>query len=213
MVYLRSSDEQSIIIREVKSYLKSNYSNVYLASEGSSFIDFEDTFATDSIKINILSFVFILIIIAISFRSLSIPLILTLLIEGAIWVTLGISYLSGHSEYFICYLMVVCIQMGTTIDYGILYTSNYVEKRRTMDKKDAMKAAFFDSLPTILTSGMILIFASWVVGKISEVSIISSIGFLLSKGSIVSVAFIIIALPQILLIFDKLVIKKYKNLS
>lgn len=213
MVYLRSSDEQSIILRDVKSYLKNNYSNVYLASEGSTFIDFEDTFATDSIKINVLSFLFILIIIAISFRSLSIPLILTLLIEGAIWVTLGISYLSGHSEYFICYLMVVCIQMGTTIDYGILYTSNYVEKRRTMDKKDAMKVAFFDSLPTILTSGMILIFASWVVGKISEVSIISSIGFLLSKGSIVSVAFIIIALPQILLIFDKLVIKKNKNLS
>ncbi len=211
MNYDKTSDEQGLILRDIKNQIKQNYNNTYIVSEGSAYLDFEDTFSFDSILINILSFVFILIIIAVSFKSILIPILLTFLIEGAIWVTLGLSVISKHNEYFICYLMVVCIQMGTTIDYGILLTSNYLAKRKELDKLPALKEAFFTSLPTILTSGIIIIIASFIVGIVSEVSIISSIGYLLSKGTIISVLFIIFSLPQILLIFDKLIIRKKKE--
>ena len=207
----RYDEDALLVVREVNKIINDKYEDTYFVTEGSVFVDFEDAFVYDSLTINILSFIFILLIIALSFRSIIVPLILTILIEGAIWTTLGISFLSGERQYFICYLMVVCIQMGTTIDYGILLTSKYIEERKTNDKITSIKHAYFDSLPTILTSGLILIFASFIVGEVSEVSIISSIGFLLCKGSIISIAFIILALSQILLICDKLIIKKPKQ--
>ena len=126
-------------------------------------------------------------------------------IQGAIWLTMAISVWAKSDVYFICYLMIVCIQMGTTIDYGILYTSKYLEERKTKDKEISLTNAFHGSITTILTSGSIIVVASFLVGIISKVSIISSIGFLLSMGTLVSLSFIIFALPQVLVVSEKFI--------
>ena len=212
--YRRSSNDSIILSRKLQTDLKDYYDNYYVASESGAFADFEDTFAGDSVKISIASLCFILIIIAVSFRSISVPIILTLTIQGAIWFTMAISVWTNWGVYFICYLMIVCIQMGTTIDYGILYTSKYLEERKTNDKETSVMNATHGSLTTILTSGTILVVASFLVGVMSKVSIISSIGYLLSVGTIVSLVFIIFALPQVLLVCEKFIKKTtigYKN--
>ena len=203
--YKRSSRDAITITRNLQNDFKEYYDNYYVASECGAFADFEDTFATDSIKISIASIFFILIIIAISFRSIAVPIILTLIIQGAIWFTMAISVWTRSDVYFICYLMIVCIQMGTTIDYGILYTSKYLEERKMNDKETSIVNASRGSITTILTSGTIIVVASFIVGVISKVSIISSIGYLLSVGTIVSVSFILLALPQILIVCEKFI--------
>ena len=149
----------------------------------------------------------IFIILLVSFKSLVVPIILTLIIEGAIWFTMAINYFSGTKVYFICYLLVVCIQMGSTIDYGIIFTNNYVNARKDNTKLESLKIAFNKSISTILTSGTILVLAAYLVGVFSEVSIISEIGYLLSKGSLISIIFILLCLPQALVLCDKFIEK------
>ena len=171
--YHRSSREAIDLTRNLESDLHIYYDEYYIASECGAFADFEDTFSSDSIKISVASLCFILIIIAFSFKSIAVPIILTLIIQGAIWFTMAISVWTNWDVYFICYLMIVCIQMGTTIDYGILYTSKYLEERKQNDAISSIKGAYRGSITTILTSGTILVVASFIVGVISKVSIIS----------------------------------------
>ncbi len=200
--YKRSSHEAIQIARNLQTELRDYYSEYYVACECGAFADFEDTFSIDSLKISVASICFILIIIAVSFRSIAVPIILTLIIQGAIWVTMAISVWTHSEVYFICYLMIVCIQMGTTIDYGILYTSKYLEERKNLDPVTSIGKASAKSVTTILTSGAIIVVASFLVGVISKVSIISSIGYLLSIGTMVSLAFILFALPQVLVVCE-----------
>lgn len=149
----------------------------------------------------------------ISFKSITIPFLLTLIIEGSIWITMATNYLADKSAYFICYLLVVSIQMGVTIDYAILYTNKYVESRKRFTVYESIQRAFKEAIPTILTSGSILVIAAFLVYKFSKLSIISEIGFLLSKGSLISIIFILTTLPQLLIVFDKIIQRtsyKYK---
>ena len=108
----------------------------------------KDVFNSDIVKVNLISFFAVLIIIAITFKGAFVPVLLTVLIQGAIWVTMGISTIFGNNIFFICYLVVMCIQMGATIDYGILLTNNYVNNRKIMNKRDAMNQALKSSATT-----------------------------------------------------------------
>ena len=214
--YSKSARDSIVITKNLQNELHIYYDEYYIASECGAFADFEDTFASDSIKISVASLCFILLIIAFSFKSIAVPIILTLTIQGAIWFTMAISVWTNWDVYFICYLMIVCIQMGTTIDYGILYTSKYLEERKHSDIESSIASAYRGSITTILTSGTIIVVASFIVGVISKVSIISSIGFLLSVGTIVSLTFILFALPQVLVVSEKFIMLTtigYKNIK
>lgn len=149
-----------------------------------------------------------LLIIAITFKSVFMPVLLTLLIQGAIWVTMGISTMTGNEIFFICYMVVMCVQMGATIDYGILLTNNYINNRKQQDMKTAMSQAMSSSISTILTSGSILVLATLIIGLVSKVSIVADLGLLLSScGCLISILMILGVLPQCLMICDR-VIKK-----
>ena len=148
-----------------------------------------------------------LLIIAITFKSVFTPVLLTLLIQGAIWVTMGISTMTGNEIFFICYMVVMCVQMGATIDYGILLTNNYINNRKQQDVKTAMSQAMLSSISTILTSGSILVLATLIIGLVSKVSIVADLGLLLSRGCLISILMILGVLPQCLMICDR-VIKK-----
>ena len=137
------------------------------------------------------------------------PLLLVFVIEGAIWITMGISRLIHQPIFFMSYLICVSIQMGATIDYGILLSSHYRDKRREgLAVLDALKAALHKALPTVLTSGVILITAGYIIGKLCSVYYISAIGLLLSRGAAVSVMLILTLLPALLAIGDRAVIGK-----
>ena len=203
----RSGESSFKAINEISDYLYSNYSNTKLVSETFVYSQIKDVFNRDIIIVNIISFVAILLIITITFKSAFTPVLLTILIQGAIWVTMGISTLSCNEIFFICYIVVMCVQMGATIDYGILLTNNYINNRKNYGVMDSMSLALSSSITTILTSGSILVLATLIIGLVSKVSIISDLGLLLSRGCLISILMIVFVLPQCLMVCDKLIEK------
>ena len=181
----------------------------YMTGVPMSGYDIGKAFQTDLLKVNIMTFLIILLIVTISFRSLVLPLLLVFVIEGAIWITMGISRLMGQSLFFMCSLICLCMQMGATIDYGILVSDQYRSLRRSgKDICAALTEALKKALPTVLTSGIILTVAGYCVGRGCSVYYISSIGMLLSRGAAISVALVLTLLPSLLVIFDRIVCGK-----
>ncbi len=200
------------IIKEIKKGINKITPENYVASETAVYSDIKDVYLKDLTLVNLISFFAILLILVFTFKSCSTPIILSLLIQGAIWINMGINVMFGNLTFFICYIVVMCIQMGATVDYAILLTSNYLENRKTMIKSKAMGKALESSIMTILTSGSILVIAALIVGLVSKVSIISELGLLLSRGCLISILLIVFALPQTLLLFDKIIEKtSYKQ--
>lgn len=184
----------------------------YVTGSAMSGYDIGNAFRSDLLKVNIITFLAILLIVTVSFRSFRLPLLLVFVIEGAIWITMGISRIMGQPIFFMCYLICLSIQMGATIDYGIMVSDQYRSLRRSGQKAgEAMAEALHRALPTILTSGTILITAGYVIGKRCSVYYIASIGALLARGALISVILVLTLLPALLLIFDRFVIKEEKK--
>ena len=120
-------------------------------------------------------------------ETIRLPLLMVFVIEGAIWITMGISRLMGQPIFFMSYLICVSIQMGATIDYGILLSSHYRDARlSSLPVGEALAAAMKKALPTVLTSGIILVTAGYSVGRMCSVYYIYVIGLLLSRGAAIS---------------------------
>lgn len=180
--------------------------NGHLAGEIISTYDLRVTFDSDNTLITVFTIVSIFFIILIIFKSLSLPLILVTIIQGAIWISMSISLLNGP-VFFMSYIVTTCILMGATIDYGILMSTNYVQYRKTMDRKEALYKSVEAAMPTVFTSGMILTVCGFVVGAIASQSSISEVGFLLGKGTLVSTFMITVVLPAVLYLLDKFILK------
>ena len=182
---------------------------------GSSAVNYDtkESFTSENMLITIITIVSMLIILAISFKSISIPILLVVLIQGAIWISMSIPVIFDDPLYFLAYIIIQCIQMGATIDYAILLTSNYVEHRNKKRKKEALKEALKRSITTILTSSSILIIATLVISKLSTTAMIQKITIVICRGTIISTVCILFVLPSLLLLFDKIIEKTTKNIK
>ncbi len=181
--------------------------NTYIAGEIMSTKDLRDSFRHDVTLISIMTVVSMLAIILIIYRSISLPVILVLIIQGSIWITMSTAFVFGKSIFFMSYIIATCILMGATIDYGILISSKYLDARNTLDKKEAINHALSKALPSIFTSGSILIVCGFTVFLISTQVSISTTGLLLGIGSTFSLIMVLFVLPSILYIFDSIIIK------
>ncbi len=198
-----SSAETRAAIDQIMAAARAEYGeDFYLTGTGMSVYDIGNAFEGDLMLVNLITLAAILLIVALSFRSFVTPLLLVLVIEGAVWITMAVSYLESQPIFFISYLICVAIQMGATIDYGILLTSHYQSFRKTMAPREALCAALHKALPTILTSGAILITAGFIIGKRCSIYYISSIGLLLARGALISVILILTLLPALLTLRD-----------
>lgn len=198
-----SSAETRAAIDQIMAAARAEYGeDFYLTGTGMSVYDIGNAFEGDLMLVNLITLAAILLIVALSFRSFVTPLLLVLVIEGAVWITMAVSYLESQPIFFISYLICVAIQMGATIDYGILLTSHYQSFRKTMAPREALCAALHKALPTILTSGAILITAGFIIGKRCSIYYISSIGLLLARGALISVILILTLLPALLTLQD-----------
>ena len=198
-----SSAETRAAIDQIMAAARAEYGeDFYLTGTGMSVYDIGNAFESDLMLVNLITLAAILLIVALSFRSFVTPLLLVLVIEGAVWITMAVSYLESQPIFFISYLICVAIQMGATIDYGILLTSHYQSFRKTMAPREALCAALHKALPTILTSGAILITAGFIIGKRCSIYYISSIGLLLARGALISVILILTLLPALLTLRD-----------
>ena len=182
---------------------------IYATGMPVSTYDISHAFRSDLLKVNLITLAAIFLIVAFSFRSLRMPVVLVFVIEGAIWMTIGFSRLINEPVFFISYLICVSIQMGATIDYGILLSDQYRSRRAEgLAPREAMSAALKKALPTILTSGTILVVAGFAVGKVCTIYYISSIGLLVSRGALISALLMLTFLPALLLLADRFVIPR-----
>lgn len=186
------------------------YGNQYYVTGGPmSAYDIGKAFHSDLMKVNLITLLAILLIVILSFRSFLLPLLLVFVIEGAIWISMGLSRVFGQSVFFISYLICLSIQMGATIDYGILLSDQYRMIRRGGKlPKEALQEALNKALPTVLTSGVILITAGFIIGIQCSIYYISSIGLLISRGALMSVLLVLLLLPALLSLFDRGIIRK-----
>ena len=182
--------------------------NAILAGEGPLMKDLVTISNQDFKMTNYSSIAVILIIMLIVLKSYTLPLLLILAIEFAIFVNLSIPYFSGETLPFVAQIVLGTIQLGATIDYAILMTTTYLNLRKDgIDKTSAIKETLNTSTSSILVSGLCFFAATFGVGVYSKLEMISSLCTLISRGALISMFVVIFILPSILLIFDKLICK------
>ena len=180
--------------------------HAHVAGHMVSTYELQETFEDDNKLISIFTIVSIFVIIAVIFGSVSLPVLLVTIIQGAIWISMSTSLLTGPM-FFMSYIIATCILMGSTIDYGILMSTNYLDYRKTMNKEEALLAAVKSAMPTVFTSGLILTICGFIVGMVASMTSISTVGILLGKGTLVSMIMITVVLPSVLYGLDGFVIK------
>lgn len=149
----------------------------------------------------------IFVIVMVVFRSLSLPVILVAVIQGAIFIAMS-TQLFGKGIFFMSYIVTTCILMGATIDYGILMSSNYIAFRGLYDKEKALTLSVEAAMPTVFTSGLILTICGFVIHFISSQNSISTVGLLIGIGAICLILMITVVLPSVLYLLDSFVLKQ-----
>ena len=204
--YHSASDEVGEQIDALNKIIKTYDPNGMLIGEAPCMKDMIDTTDTDFRVVNTVSIIAIFVIIALVERSLSLPFILIAVIELAIFINLGLPHYLGQSLPFIAPICISTIQLGATVDYAILMTTRYkAERIGGADKRDAVRTALSSSIPSILVSGFGLFAATFGVALYSDLDIIRSMCMLLARGAVVSMILVILILPALLLLCDRLV--------
>ncbi len=199
------SDEAFQMVEDVREVLAKNYDEWYTTGGSFAYKDLADVTDSDFALTNLLSVLFIYIIVMITFRSLLIPLIAIFVIELAIWVNTGISFVFDEPMSFMSILIIGAIQLGATVDYAILFISRYRENLDEMNISTAIKKTIQDVGKSILTSGGILVAATFSVYFIATMEATREMCLLIGRGAIISMISVIILLPAFLLVFDRLI--------
>jgi predicted RND superfamily exporter protein len=189
------------VLEKIESTAASMYNEYYLTGEAVMSRDLMNITGRDIVWVNWFSIASIALIIALSFLSPTIPLLLVASIQFAIWVNMGISYMAGESLYFVVYIILGAIQLGATVDYAILLTSKYGEALKEHERLEAMKIAVEKSGRSIMTSALTFIGATIGVALVSNIKMIAQFCGTLGRGAAISALVIIFILPSLLLLF------------
>ena len=204
--YKTATDEVNAQINELNTILKKYDSKGMLIGEAPCTKDLIETTDEDFKVVNAVSIVAIFVIIALVEKSITLPLILVAVIELSIFINLGLAHLTGTSLPFIAPICISTIQLGATVDYAILMTTRYKQERyEGRDKREAVTNALKVSIPSIIVSAMGLFSATFGVALYSDVDIISSLCDLMARGAIVSMFAVILFLPAMFMLFDKVI--------
>ena len=210
--YKSATNEVAVQLDEINEIVKKYDPEGLVGGEAPLTNDLVTIADSDFKKVSIFSIVAIFLIIMVIFKSISVPVLLVLSIELAIFINLGIPYYTGTTIPFISSIVIGTIQLGATVDYAILLTSRFKEElSNTNDKKEAMIKALQSSSRSIITSALTFFGATAGVGIISELEMISSLCVLMARGAIISMLVILFVLPGILLIFEGIIIKTSKS--
>ena len=209
--YPAESAETSEFIKSLFDWGDDNLSgNHYLIGNSVMTYEMESNFDKEMAFITWLTAISIFIVVAITFKSLIVPLILVLIVQCGVYLTVTTIGFQGYSIYYLALLIVQSILMGATIDYGILFSNYYRETRRTMGVREALTASYDRSIHTIMTSGLILTLVCGIVGKLFENPTIGQICSTISTGALCACLLILFILPGILAALDKIIMRKNK---
>ena len=206
------SEKTSSFVKGLTELCNEKLSGEYHLIGNSIMVDeMESGFGREQLFITLLTAVSIFIVVALTFRSLAIPAILVLIVQCGVFITVSVLGTIGGSMYYLALLIVECILMGATIDYGILFTSYYREVRTTLPVKEAIVAAYKGSIHTILTSGTIMVLITAVIGPLFGNPTIEQIVRTLSVGCASAMFLILFVLPGILALCDRVIVRKTKG--
>ncbi|RQW19200.1 RND family transporter [Bacillus sp. C1-1] len=196
------------LVEDVRTLSETYYGDTaYTLGESVTLYDMKETVTVDNQVVNTITVVTIALVLMITFRSISIPIILLVTIQSAVWINLAIPYMTNDSLVFVGYLVVSTVQLAATIDYGILLMETYKHHRQKMPAYPAMKKALDEKLFSIIISAAILSSVGLILWITSTNPTVSSIGLLLGRGAILAFILVVVLLPALLLVGDKLVKK------
>lgn len=213
LLYTRTDTESEMAFEtsdEIKGIVRKYYpENSYVVGNTPSTQDLKELMVPDYAVTNVLSLLAVAVVVAIAFKSFLLPVLVLIPITVATYINMTVPYLQGESFMFNGFIIVSCIQLGATVDYSILLTNNYMYNREHgMEKNQAALDALQRSMLSIITSGTILTVAGYGIYFISSVSAISSLGHLIGRGGLISMCMVILAVPALLTVFDRLVFKE-----
>lgn len=218
LIYLRTSSESDLAfesVEKIEKITQKYYGDNYeITGVIPITMNIKEVVNADYNIVNLLSIGLVMIILLLTFKSIALPILLTLVIECGIFINMAIPYYVGDSMMFLGYLIVSSIQLGATIDYAILYTNNYLTFRKTKAKRTASQMAVDKSLPSIITSGGILVCAAYLIKWCSTINAVSEIGNLIGRGTLLSMFLVIFFLPHVLVLFDKIIeVTNFENIK
>ena len=178
---------------------------VYAIGNSTSCRDLGSTFATDNLMITVLSIVFVIAVLLFTFKSAGLPILLVIVIQGSVWINFSFPTLQQEPLYFLGYLIVQSIQMGTNIDYAIVISSHFNEEKQHMPVKEAICVAINKAFPTILTSGSIMAVMGFLLGAISTSPVNAIMGQCIGRGTVISMLLVLFVLPCILVIGNRII--------
>lgn len=180
----------------------------HLLGEAAVNLDLMTFITADNLKVLLAGVLFIGLVLLINFKNLTLPLILLVIIQGSIWLNMASPYLLGSSLNYIGYQIVSSVQLGATVDYGILLSQRYLEGRQTRTPREAAAWALEVSTGSILPPAMILTLAGYALALlVRDNGIISEMGLIIGRGAALSCAMVLLVLPKVLQWCDKPIMK------
>jgi len=207
--YEVASKELNSQLKEINKLVKEYDSNAIVAGEGALMNDLVTIADHDFKAVSYTSLIVIFIIMIFVLKSISLPIVLIIVIEFAIFLNMSFAYYTNTPLPFVASIIIGTIQLGATIDYAILMATKYREERgKIKDKKKAMSETLKSTIPSIITSALCFFSATVGVAVYTKIEMIGSICELLSRGALISMAAVILVLPAMLMLTDKFIIKK-----
>ncbi len=210
--YSSATDECNAQLDAIQKIVKEYSPESMVIGEAPLMKDLQDTTDIDLQRVNILSMAAIFVIILVVFKSISLPFVLLAVIEFAIYVNMAIPYYQGVTLPFVASIVIGAIQLGATVDYAILMTSNYQKQRHLgKTKKESISIAHKFSMKSIIVSGCSFFAATFGVALYSQVDMIGSICTLLARGAVISTIVVLLVLPAMFMVFDPIIVHTSKG--
>jgi predicted RND superfamily exporter protein len=215
--YDTATDELNAQIAKVNEIAKSYDKNAIVCGEGPLMKDMVNIADVDFKNVNFASTGIVFILMLLVLKSVSLPVLLVLAIEFAIYINMGIPFVMGQKIPFVASIVIGTIQLGATIDYAILMSTKYLEVRKSgASKVEAVSTAVDASVNSIFVSAMCFFAATVGVGIYSKMDMISAICSMISRGALISMVTVMLIVPSLLMAFDKIIIHSslgFKNLK
>lgn len=200
------------LVKKVRSLCRARYGSTYrLVGNAVSYADIKSVTSVDSTTVKLASILAIGAVLLVMFKSLSIPVILILAIEVSIWMNEAVPYLMGQTINFVAFLVIDAVQLGAAVDYAIIFTEEYLARRRRMPKAEASIQSIEKTAQPIMTSSSILILACLGIYLSVSSPMIQQVGMLIARGALISVILIFFVLPLLFTLLDGFVrVTSYK---
>lgn len=203
----KEGDTTFSLIESIEETVGAMYDEHYILGESVTLYDIKNIVRDDNTVVNLITILAIAIVLLVTFRSITLPIILLLTIQTAVWVNLSVPYFTETPLVYVGYLIVSTVQLAATVDYAILLSENYTEHRKKMSALAAVKQTIDQKIFSISISASILSSVGFILAWTSSNPIVSSIGLLLGRGALLAFVLVVFFLPAMLVTFDTIIRK------